>query len=54
MKTLTYKQYRYEIYEPSDHSATLRACTGDIGGGAEALILIMGDNDEDISRETVL
>ena len=51
-KTLTYKQYRYLIYEPSECSATLRATTGDIGGGAEALIVIM--DDEDTDREKVL
>lgn len=45
MIVTTYKQYRYEVYEPSTHSATLRACTGDIGGGAEALIVEVKDED---------
>lgn len=41
----TYKQYRYGIYVPSDHSATIRAESGKLdGGGGEALILYEADD----------
>lgn len=54
--TLTFKQYRYGIYEPSCYAATLRAFTGDIGGGGEALVVVKDDRREsdNTNREEIL